>query len=41
MEVTPVYIDYLFEARTAISEMIEEVALKGLFELESRLWFES
>lgn len=29
MEVTPVYIDYLLEARTAISEMIEEVASKG------------
>ena len=29
IEVTPVHIDYLLEARTAISEMIEEVASKG------------
>jgi two-component system chemotaxis sensor kinase CheA len=28
-EVTPVHIDYLLEARSAISEMIEEVASKG------------
>lgn len=29
MEVTPVFIDYLLEARSAMSEMIEEVASKG------------